>query len=141
MRVWNGFLKLIRDRLSVGRAIPAIVHFAAHRFWIAAGKCVLRLGDGADVNTTDGAWPPQNPLRQRQRGYDLIILYAAGGKYSGNTVRVPCDINLIVWLKIKPGGQALAEQNIFRSVVRPRALNLPPRVREPHSGHEICFSK
>jgi len=70
-----------------------------------------------------------------------IIFRAAAGKDSGNTARTSGDIDLVAWLTIEPRSQTLAQQNIFRCIVRPRTLHFPPRVSNPDTSHEICLAE
>ena len=94
--VGNCFLQLIRDRGYIRRAIPAVEQLRVHRFGIATGERVLRLGQRTYIKTADCAGLAQNLLGEREGGDDLIVLGRARGKNSDYAMNLTgnCDLDL-----------------------------------------------
>src|SRR5207247_6962340 len=141
VRVRNGFLQLICNRLRVRRAVPAIVLRASQAGRIAAGEGIFRLGQSTDVNTAHRARPPDDLLGQRKWRDDLVVFRSACRKNAGNCMALTGDFNLISRMACDPCRQPLTEENALRTVIRPLTLDFPPGVRRLDSGHEVLFSE
>ena len=70
----------MQDRRKIRRAIPAVILCRRHGRWIAAGKLVLGLDQGADLDLADLALQSGPRLHQPQGGENLVVLGASGGQ-------------------------------------------------------------
>src|SRR5580704_19755644 len=109
MGVGNRLLQLEGNRLRIWRTIPAVVNRARHAPGIAAGERILRLSEGADVHSANGARFAENLLGQRNRRHDLIVFAAAGGKNPANMHLPAQDRYLVASLGREARRQLLSE--------------------------------
>ena len=141
MRVRDRFLQLIRNRLHVRRAIPAIVHLRWHGFGIAARERIFGLGKRTQVNAADSARPAQNLLSESKRSYDLLIFGVARGENAADAMLLSGDADRVPRLAIQLSGEALAEKNILRVVGGPASIYFPPAVSNQNAGGEFLLTK
>src|SRR5215469_486156 len=144
VRVRHGFGELQRNRLRIGRAVPAIVDCARETFGITAGEGIFGLGECTYVDAADGIGFAKNLLRQSEWGDDLIVFRAARGKNSADkyatarsTIRGGwSEYQRVARFKRPALSKPLANENIARTIVGPCARNLPPRVRRSYPSGE-----
>src|SRR5208282_2128835 len=80
MRMRNRLHQLKRNRLRIGRAIPAIIDRSRQGLVITPRQRVFGLGQRAHVDAAHRARLSKNFLRDRERCENLIVLWTTGGK-------------------------------------------------------------
>src|ERR1051325_4962801 len=140
MRVGNRFLQLIRDRLRIGRTVPAVVHIGAECFGVASRQFVFWLGKSTDVDLSHCASMSRKLLRQRNGSDDLMIFVSTGRNDSGNVMALVSEFDQISWSISKLRSQSLSHKQVLRTILWPNSLHLPPRMRPQHTDSKILLS-